>query len=141
MNLTLSSTLNFDLNSGKKLSYLLPHKKLAVRADLVCLSMHLSGFSMKQSFGKITLEQVINNAQVLLSSIAKTGGNGRNRRKSGLSNPYRASQINDLKKMVYLSTIHHTSATYLVCFRPGSNWGPCAYDAHVMTTTLQKHAW
>jgi uncharacterized protein (DUF488 family) len=38
-------------------------------------------FSMKQSFGKITLEQVINNAQVLLSSIAKTGVNGKNRRK------------------------------------------------------------
>jgi hypothetical protein len=30
-------------------------------------------FSTKQFLGKITLEQVINNAQVLLSSIAKTG--------------------------------------------------------------------
>ena len=29
---------------------------------------------MKQSFGKITHELVINNGQVLLSSIAKTGG-------------------------------------------------------------------
>ena len=33
------------------------------------------------------------------------------------------------------------SATYLVCFRPGSNWGPCACEAHGMTTTLQKLAW
>ena len=32
------------------------------------------------------------------------------------------------------------SATYLVCFRPGSNWGPCACEAHVMTATLQKQA-
>jgi hypothetical protein len=31
---------------------------------------------MKQFLGKITLEQVINNAQVLLSSIAKKGGGG-----------------------------------------------------------------
>ena len=30
------------------------------------------------------------------------------------------------------------SATYLVCFHPGSNWGPCACEAHVMATTLQK---
>jgi hypothetical protein len=29
---------------------------------------------MKQFLAKITLEQVINNAQVLLSSIGKTGG-------------------------------------------------------------------
>jgi hypothetical protein len=29
---------------------------------------------MQQILGKITLEQVINNAQVLLSSIAKMGG-------------------------------------------------------------------
>ena len=29
---------------------------------------------MKQILGKITLEQVINNAQIRLSSIAKTGG-------------------------------------------------------------------
>ena len=32
------------------------------------------------------------------------------------------------------------SATYLVCFHPGSNWGPCACEAHVMATTLQKQA-
>jgi hypothetical protein len=38
--------------------------------------------STKQFLGKITQEQVINNTQVFLSSIAKTGGNGRNRRKS-----------------------------------------------------------
>ena len=55
-------------------------------------------------------------------------------------------------KIVYLFTIDHLrelkfddkqpgSATYLVCFRPGSNWGPCALEAHVMTTTLQKLAW
>ena len=31
---------------------------------------------MKQFLGKITLEQVINNAQVLLSSIEKKGGGG-----------------------------------------------------------------
>ena len=31
---------------------------------------------MKQFLGKITLELVINNAQVLLSSMAKTGGGG-----------------------------------------------------------------
>jgi hypothetical protein len=37
-----------------------------------------SVFSTKQFLEKITLEQVINNAQILLSSIAKTGGNGRN---------------------------------------------------------------
>lgn len=24
------------------------------------------------------------------------------------------------------------------CFRPGSNWGPCACEAHVITTTLRK---
>ena len=49
----------------------------------------------------------------------------------------------------FSQSIHHVcelkfdkpgSATYLVCFRPGSNWGPCACDAHVMTTTLQKLA-
>jgi hypothetical protein len=33
---------------------------------------------MKQFLGKITLEQVINNAQVLLSSIEKKGGAGGN---------------------------------------------------------------
>ena len=55
-------------------------------------------------------------------------------------------------KIVYLSTIDHvrelkfdnkqlSSATYLVCFRQGSNWGPCACEAHVMTTTPQKLAW
>jgi hypothetical protein len=32
---------------------------------------------MKQFLGKFTLEQVINNAQVLLSSIAKKGAGGR----------------------------------------------------------------
>jgi hypothetical protein len=37
---------------------------------------------MKQFLRKITLEEAINNAEVLLSSVAKTGGNGRNRRKS-----------------------------------------------------------
>jgi hypothetical protein len=26
------------------------------------------------------------------------------------------------------------------CFCPGSNWGPCASKAHVMTVTLQKRA-
>ena len=36
---------------------------------------------MKQSLGKITLDQVLNNGQVLLTSIARKGGNGRNRRK------------------------------------------------------------
>lgn len=25
------------------------------------------------------------------------------------------------------------------CFRPGSNRGPCACEAHVITTTLRKH--
>ena len=55
-------------------------------------------------------------------------------------------------KIVYLSTIDHvrelkfdnkqpSSATYLVCFRPDSNWGHCACEAHVMTTTTQKLAW
>ena len=55
-------------------------------------------------------------------------------------------------KIGYLFTIDHVrevkfdnkqagSATYLVCFRPGSNWGPCAREAHVMTTTLQNLAW
>ena len=24
------------------------------------------------------------------------------------------------------------------CLRPGSNWGPCACEAHVITTTLQR---
>ena len=55
-------------------------------------------------------------------------------------------------KIVYLFTTDHArelkfdnkepgSATYLVCFRPGSNWGPCACEAHVMTTTIQKLVW
>ena len=55
-------------------------------------------------------------------------------------------------KIVYLFTIDHVrdlkldnkqpgSATFLVCFRPGWNWGPCASEAHVMITTLQKLAW
>jgi hypothetical protein len=26
------------------------------------------------------------------------------------------------------------------CFCPGSNWGPCARKAHVMTVTLHKQA-
>jgi hypothetical protein len=36
--------------------------------------MHLSVFSMKLILGKITLEQVKNNAKDLLTSMAKTGG-------------------------------------------------------------------
>ena len=49
--------------------------------------------------------------------------------------------------LVYLFTIDHVrelkfdnkqpgSATCLICLRPGSNWGHCASEAPVMTTTL-----
>ena len=52
--------------------------------------------------------------------------------------------------MVYLFTIHHVrelkfdnkqpgSAIYLVCFRPGTNWGPCACDAHVMPDDILRY--
>ena len=54
-------------------------------------------------------------------------------------------------KIVYLFTIvlvrelkfdnkQPGSATYLVCFCLGSNWGPCARRAHVLTATLQKQS-
>ena len=53
---------------------------------------------MKQFLAKITLEQVINNAQVLLSSMGKTGGNG----------------ICNLYSLKFLSTVTIQQATLIL---------------------------
>ena len=62
---------------------------------------------MNQFLGKITLEQVINNSQVLLPSMSVTGGNGRNRRKSWFSETRIARHKLTVLKIVYLFTIDH----------------------------------
>jgi hypothetical protein len=51
--------------------------------------------------------------------------------------PFTIVHVRELK----FDNKQHGSATYLVCFRPGSDWGPWPCEAHVMTTTLQKLAW